>query len=29
MSTKIVDVSRWNNTVDYKALKKKGEDEEE
>lgn len=24
MSTKIVDVSRWNNTVDYKALKKKG-----
>ena len=23
MSTKIVDVSRWNNTVDYKALKKK------
>lgn len=24
MSTKIVDVSRWNKTVDYKALKKKG-----
>lgn len=24
MPTKIVDVSRWNNTVDYKALKKKG-----